>query len=68
MAMNTKGTTVDYKRMEIKNADELGKTKGEVNPSLIENNKFVPPPSPYKSKAVVSEVEDSTTYMNGEPL
>ena len=65
--MNTKGTTVDYKRMEIKNADELGKTNGEVNHTLSEQQ-FVQPPSPYKTKAVVSELEDSSTYMNGEPL
>ena len=67
MAMNTKGASVDYKRLEIKNADELGKAQNEMTQTL-QTPKFVPPPSPYKSKASVTDVEDITTYMNGELL
>ena len=67
MAMNTKGTTVDYKKFEIKNPEMFGKTKGPEN-VLEDNKQFTPPPSPYITKAVVSDVEDATTVIKGEPL
>lgn len=66
VAMNTKGSSVEYDKMELKNFDEFGKVKGEQN--KIEKYEFTPPPSPYKSKAVVENLEDSSTYMRGEPL
>lgn len=67
MAMNTKGSTVEYKKMEIKNPEGLGKVEGELN-SLEEEGNFVAPPSPYRSKAVVEELEDASTVMRGETL
>ncbi len=66
VAMNTKGSSVEYKKIEMKNFDEFGKVKGEQN--KVEKFEFSPPPSPYKSKAVVENLEDSTTYMKGELL
>ena len=67
VAMNTKGSSVEYKKMEIKNPDELGKAKGEEN-SVDEDTHFVAPPSPYRSKAVVEEIEDASTIMKGENI
>ena len=66
MAMNTKGSSVEYKKMEIKNPDEIGKAKGE--PNSLDYGNFVAPPSPYKSKAVVEELEDASTMMRGEDI
>ena len=66
MALVTKNSTVDYKKFEIKNPETFGKVKGE--PNDIKQKFFEPPPSPYRTKAVVSNVEDKTTYIQGEPL
>lgn len=66
VAMNTKGTTVDYDKIEIKNYEGLGKAKGEQN--TVKFDEFVAPVSPYKSKAIVEDLEDASTYMRGEPL
>ncbi len=66
MAMNTKGSTIDYKKLEIKNPEQFGKVKGEV--SGIEQQSFSPPPSPYRSKAGVRDLEDTTNYVESEPL
>lgn len=67
MAMNTKGSTVEYKRLEIKNPDTLGKTKNDPN-VMDEQGHFVAPKSPYRSKAVVEELEDASTIMRGENI
>lgn len=66
VAMNTKGSSVEYKKMEMKKFDEFGKVKGEQNKT--ETYDFTPPPSPYKSRAIVEDLEDASTYMRGEPL
>jgi len=66
MAMNTKGTDLEYDRLEIKNPDKLGKSDGEINTK--EHTDFVSPPSPYRTKAIVTDIEDQTTIMNGENL
>ena len=66
VAMNTKGSTVDYKKMTITNPEGFGKVKGELN--SIDYGHFVAPPNPYRSKAVVEELEDKTTVMQGETL
>ena len=66
MAMNTKGSTVEYKRLKIENPSELGKVKGEIND--LGYGHFVAPPSPYRSKAIVEDLEDASTIMKGENL
>jgi len=66
MALVTKNSTVDYNRFEIKNPETFGKVKGE--PNDVVPPEFTPPSSPYRSRAVVSDVDDKTTYMQGEPL
>ena len=66
IAMNPKGTEIDYGKMTIKNYDDIGKAKGEQN--VFKSYGFVPPPSPYKSYAVIENLEDATTIMPGENL
>lgn len=66
MAMNTKGTKVDYERMQIKNGDKLGKTDDEL--VEVKNNNFVPPTNPNMTKAIVTPLQDKSTYMQGEHL
>ncbi len=66
VAMNPKGTEIDYNKMTVKNADDLGKTKDE--PNVFPSYGFIPPPSPYRSNAVVVDMEDATTVMKGENL
>jgi len=67
VAMSTKGTSIDYKKLEIQNPGELGKSKYETN-IPDQEPVFVAPPSPYRTKATVENIEDATTYMRGEPL
>ncbi len=66
VAMNTKGTSVEYDRMQIKDSDKIGKTDDE----MVERPKydFVPPANPNKSKAVVTPLQDSSTTMRGEHI
>ncbi len=66
MAMNTKNASVDYKHLEIKNPDNLGKTKDE--PNVIKRPEFVSPIKPQKTRATVVDLEDATTVMRGETL
>lgn len=66
MAMNTKGSSVEYNKMTIKNPDKIGKANGPSNE--VEHTDFVPPPMPYRSTAGVVDLEDSSKYMEGEPL
>lgn len=66
MAMNTKGTKVDYERMQIKNGDQLGKTDDELLERKVYT--FVAPANPNKTKAVVTPLQDKSTYMQGEHI
>ncbi len=66
MAMNTKGSSIDYKKLEIKSPDRFGKSEGEE--SGIGDEIFTPPPSPYRTRAVVRDFEDATERVKGEPL
>lgn len=66
MAMNTKNASLDYKHLEIKNPDNLGKTKDE--PNVIKRSEFVSPIKPQKTRATVVDLEDASTVMRGETL
>ena len=66
MAMNTKGTKVDYERMQIKNGDQLGKTDDELLERKVYT--FVAPANQNKTKAVVTPLQDKSTYMQGEHI
>lgn len=66
MAMNTKGSSVEYKKMTIKNPDKIGKTDGPKNE--VERYEFVPPPNPYRSHVGIVDIDDTSKYMEGEPL
>lgn len=67
MAMNTKGSGIEYDRLEIKDGDRIGKTDDMIN-SLDEQTEFIAPASPYKSKATVTYIDDPSTVMSGETL
>lgn len=66
LAMNTKGTQIEYDRMLIKNSDNLGKTDDE----LVEHpdTSFKAPANPNMSKAVVTPLQDKSTIMQGEHI
>ncbi len=66
MAMNTKNASLDYQHLEIKNPDNLGKTKDE--PNVIKRSEFVSPIKPQKTRATVVDLEDASTVMRGETL
>ena len=66
MAMNTKNAAVDYKHLEIKNPDDIGKVKGESNEKKVPE--FVSPIKPQKTRATVVDIEDASTIMRGETL
>ncbi len=66
MAMNTKGTQVEYDRMHIKNGDKLGETDDEL--VKRPDTSFKAPANPNKSKAVVTPLQDKSTMMQGEHI
>ena len=66
MAMNTKGTQVEYDRMHIKNGDKLGETDDEL--VKRPDTSFKAPANPNKAKAVVTPLQDKSTMMQGEHI
>ena len=52
--------------MQIKNGDQLGKTDDELLERKVYT--FVAPANPNKTKAVVTPLQDKSTYMQGEHI